>query len=212
VPGKLEPLTTYYWRVDEIAADGSTQTGEVWRFTTYLVVDDFESYNDLDNFLSHTWIDGWTNGTGSCVGCDLWWGNRRIVHGGLEAMPFEYNNVDPPYYSEACRVWDVPQDWAIHGIDTLTLHVRGRAANKAESLYVAIEDRTGKNAVVTYLDPALLTKAQWAEWKISLADFTGIDTAAVKKMYIGVGSRENPQPGGIGLIYIDDICLTKRTP
>ena len=33
-----------------------------------------------------------------------------------------------------------------------------------------------------------------------------------KKMAIGVGDRQNPQPGGTGKIYIDDICLTKRMP
>jgi hypothetical protein len=32
-PGLLEPEKTYYWRVDEFAADG-THTGDVWSFTT----------------------------------------------------------------------------------------------------------------------------------------------------------------------------------
>jgi hypothetical protein len=32
IPG-LEPGVTYYWRVDEIQADGTTSTGNVWRFT-----------------------------------------------------------------------------------------------------------------------------------------------------------------------------------
>jgi len=34
--------------------------------------------------------------------------------------------------------------------------------------------------------------------------------AAVQKMAIGVGDRNNPRPGGTGRIYIDDIRLTKR--
>jgi len=33
-PGALEPGTTYYWRVDEILADGSKKAGAVWSFTT----------------------------------------------------------------------------------------------------------------------------------------------------------------------------------
>jgi len=33
-PPLLAPDTTYYWRVDEIAADGKKETGQVWSFTT----------------------------------------------------------------------------------------------------------------------------------------------------------------------------------
>jgi hypothetical protein len=40
----------YYWRVDEVAANGTVIAGAVWKFTVpdYLIVDDFESYNDLN--------------------------------------------------------------------------------------------------------------------------------------------------------------------
>jgi hypothetical protein len=31
-------------------------------------------------------------------------------------------------------------------------------------------------------------------------------------MTIGIGDRDNPRPGGWGLIYIDDIWVTKQTP
>ncbi len=48
--------------------------------------------------------------------------NRRlprptIIHGGKQAMPFEYNNVKTPYYSEAERTFDTTA-----GLD----HQRGR--------------------------------------------------------------------------------------
>ena len=34
-PGTLEPGTTYYWKIDEFEADGTTKhTGDVWSFTT----------------------------------------------------------------------------------------------------------------------------------------------------------------------------------
>jgi hypothetical protein len=51
-PGQLEWDTTYYWRVDEannVNAD-SPWTGPLWSFTTanFLIIDDFEAYNDLD--------------------------------------------------------------------------------------------------------------------------------------------------------------------
>jgi hypothetical protein len=39
VPGLLEQSTTYYWRIDEVEADGVTvHTGDVWSFTTAIVV------------------------------------------------------------------------------------------------------------------------------------------------------------------------------
>ncbi|MHC4678164.1 MAG: hypothetical protein ACYTEK_05645 [Planctomycetota bacterium] len=34
VAGLLEPGTTYYWRLDAVAADGTVHTGDVWSFTT----------------------------------------------------------------------------------------------------------------------------------------------------------------------------------
>ncbi|MHC4568623.1 MAG: LamG domain-containing protein, partial [Planctomycetota bacterium] len=59
----------YYWRVDEVAADGTVTAGTVWKFTVpdRLIVDDFESYNDINegeegsNRIYLTWIDGFDN-------------------------------------------------------------------------------------------------------------------------------------------------------
>ena len=33
-PGQLEIGRTYYWRIDEVEADGAVKTGKVWQFTT----------------------------------------------------------------------------------------------------------------------------------------------------------------------------------
>jgi hypothetical protein len=85
---------------------------------------------------------------------------------------------------------------------------------------VAIEDSAGQIAVVTHPDANAVLTTEWQEWLIPLADLksAGVNVAAVKKMYIGVGDRDNPstslgagpQPGGTGKIYIDDIRLTRR--
>ncbi|MHC4596693.1 MAG: galactose-binding domain-containing protein, partial [Planctomycetota bacterium] len=58
---------TYYWRVDEVneAETPTTWQGDIWDFTVqeYFVVDDFESYNELDpadpnsNRIFLTWLD-----------------------------------------------------------------------------------------------------------------------------------------------------------
>ncbi|UCE47097.1 MAG: LamG domain-containing protein, partial [Phycisphaerales bacterium] len=64
----------YFWRVDEINNDGTVTRGRIWSFTVadYLVVDDFESYNDIEegqpgsNLIYLMWADGFgvpTNGS-----------------------------------------------------------------------------------------------------------------------------------------------------
>ena len=79
---------------------------------------------------------------------------------------------------------------------------------------MAIQDSAGRIAVVAHPDPNAVLATQWQKWDVPLADVraVGVDASAVKKMVIGVGDRNSPQPGGTGKIYIDDIRLTKRMP
>jgi hypothetical protein len=210
-PGVLESLTTYYWRVDEAVASGAVKTGPVWTFVTCLSVDDFESYTDDEGSrIYETWIDGWTNGTGSTVGyAQAPFAEQTTVHGGKQAMPLDYNNVRSPFYSEAEREFFPVQDWTVSGADTLVLYVRGRSSNAAAQVYVAVEDASKKVGVAAYPDQTLTTATQWTEWKIPLSGFAGVNLAKVKKMYIGIGDRASPAAGGAGLIYIDDIRVTR---
>jgi hypothetical protein len=81
----------YFWRVDEVEADGTVHRGSVWKSTVpgYLIVDDFESYNDAEEGtgtrLYEVWIDGVSNGSTSYVGYEFpsggTFGARTIVHG-----------------------------------------------------------------------------------------------------------------------------------
>jgi hypothetical protein len=215
--GDREWGKTYYWRIDEINASepDSPWKGSVWSFTTadFILIDDFEAYNDDEGTgtrIYETWIDGYTDqSSGSTVGnLNPPFAERTIIHGGQQAMPMDYNNVIPPYYSEAERVWDGPQDWTVNGIDTLTLYMRGRLSNTAAMLYVALEDSGGKTGTVSYGDDTAVQSEQWLEWKIPLSRFTGVNAAKVKKMRIGMGDQANPQQGGTGRIYVDDIRVT----
>ncbi len=210
-PGALESLTIYYWRVDETGAGGAVKTGPVWTFITCLSIDDFESYTDDEGSrIYETWVDGWTNGTGSTVGyAQAPFAERTTVHGGKQAMPMDYNKVKSPLYSEAEREFSPTQDWTVSNADTLVLYVRGRAANAPAQAYVALEDASKKVGVATYPDTTLTGVAQWTEWKIPLSSFAGVNLAKVKKMYIGVGDRNSPAAGGAGRIYIDDIRVTR---
>ena len=49
--------------------------------------------------------------------------------------------------------------------------------------------------------------AEWQQWRIPLADFTDVDPTAIKIMYIGTGNPAATEPGGSGLVRIDDIEL-----
>jgi hypothetical protein len=214
-PGPLEPNKTYYWRVDEVnAADpANSWTGAVWSFTTagFLVVDDFESYTDYQgNRIYQTWIDGLINQNGSQVGYnDAPFAEQTVVHAGYQSMPLDYNNTKSPWYSQAERTWTAPQDWTAMGGDTLVLSVRGLAANTPESLYVAFEDKAGHTVTIPYSDPALVTAVLWTEWKIPLTSLGTVNAATIQKMYLGVGNRDHPTPGGAGRIYVDDLRVIK---
>jgi hypothetical protein len=216
-PAALEPLTTYYWRVDETVAGGSVRAGPVWKFTTCLPVDDFESYtDDLDakTTIFDTWIDGLTNGlSGSVVGnSQAPFAEQTIVHGGKQSMPLDYNNVKSPFYSEAEREFAPAQDWTAGGVDTLSFYVRGRSGNKPAPVYVALEDTSKQVGIVTHPDPAVTAATQWTQWKIPLSSFAGVNLARVKKMVIGVGDRQNPAAGSAGRIYLDDIVISMPAP
>jgi hypothetical protein len=85
----------------------------------------------------------------------------------------------------------------------------GIYSNSAESIYVAVGNNTGVSAVVVNDDPAATQIDAWTEWVIPLQAIAdqGINLADVDNISIGIGDRTNPQPGGAGKIYIDDIKL-----
>jgi hypothetical protein len=210
-PGALESMTTYYWRIDEILTGGAVQAGPVWSFTTCLPVDDFESYIDeLGSAIFDTWIDGWTNNTGSIVGNAVApFAEQTVIHGGLQSMPLDYNNVNAPFYSETERDFATAQNWTVSGADTLVLYLRGRLGNAPAQLSVTLEDASAKSATVAYPDTAITTTLHWVQWQIPLADFTGVNPAKIQKMYIILGDKSNPAKGGAGRFYIDDIGVIK---
>jgi concanavalin A-like lectin/glucanase superfamily protein len=88
---------------------------------------------------------------------------------------------------------------------TAEIGVAQPEGNAPDSIYVALEDSTGKVTVVTHPDPVLSARSGWTEWVIPYTDLTGINLGNVKTMYIGVGDRNNPTSGGDGLVLIDDV-------
>jgi hypothetical protein len=212
--GKLLWDTTYYWRVDEVEADGTIQKGNVWSFTTanFILVDDFEDYNDYppDEIFS-TWLDGYgTTTNGSTAGYpdpDFLAGEHyvetTIVHGGDQSMPLFYDNNFK--FSEATMTLVYPRDWTEEGVGVLSLWFRGDTSNAAERMYVALNDI----ATVYHDNPNAAQIDTWTEWPIDLQEFAaqGVNLANVNTITIGFGDKNNLQAGGSGMVFFDDIRL-----
>jgi hypothetical protein len=219
-PGMLEWNTTYYWRIDEVndANPDSPWLGILWSFTTanFLIVDDFESYNDLDpddpasNRIFNAWIDGYDDPTnGSLVGYEVPpFAEQTIVHGGSQSIPLYYDNSVG--YSEATLALTYPRDWTENGVDSLTIWFRGSAANAAETLYVALNG----SAVVNHDNPDATQINRWTEWNIDLQAFAdqGVNLTNVDTISLGLGNKNNPLGGGSGTMYFDDIRLYPPPP
>ncbi|MEA3225971.1 MAG: PA14 domain-containing protein, partial [Planctomycetota bacterium] len=205
-PGKLAWDTTYFWRVDEIntANPDGPWTGNVWSFSTgaFLVVDDFESYDDVDpapgepgiNRIFDKWIDGFgTTTNGALAGNDMPpYAEQTIVHGGAQSLIYRYDNNLKT--SEATLTLVYPRDWTEEGVTKLSLWFIGDPANAAERMFVALNG----TAVAYHDDPAATQVALWTEWVIDLTSFAGVDLANVNTITIGLGTKNAPAAGGAG--------------
>jgi concanavalin A-like lectin/glucanase superfamily protein/F5/8 type C domain-containing protein len=130
----LEFGATYYWKVNEVQ-DVESWAGAIWNFSTeaFALIDGFEAYDDEDNRIYDTWIDGWVNETGSTVGYfETPFAERTIVNSGSQSMPLEYDNSVSPFYAEA--EYDLGgMDLDTKGADTLRLFVAGTAPSFEEA-------------------------------------------------------------------------------
>jgi len=216
-PGQLEWNTTYYWRVDEAnnANADSPWTGPLWSFTTanFLIIDDFEAYNDLDpaepdsNRIFLAWIDGFDNPAvnGSIVGyANPPFAEQTIVHSGNQSMPMTYDNAVGK--SEATLTLTSNRDWTVNGVNTLTIWYRGSSSNAAEQMYVTLNG----SARVDHEDPDAATTTRWTEWNIDLQAFAdqGVNLTNVNSITLGLSSVT----GGTGIMYYDDIRLYVTAP
>jgi hypothetical protein len=199
-PGPLDLATTYYWQIVEVneAETPTTWAGDVWSFATaeFLVVDDFEAYDDDENTIFDTWLDGFVNETGSTVGYfEAPFAEQTTVHGGGQSMPLTYENSGGVTVSEATRTFDAAQNWSQHGIQGLLLWFYGDPDNDAAQMYVKIDD-----AKVLYDgDAENLARTPWQMWYI---DLTGMNISSVRELTIGI------EGSGTGMIFVDDIVLS----
>ncbi len=189
--------TVYYWKVNEVS-DTEAWPGNVWSFTTqdYLVVDDFEDYNDYPpDEIFNTWIDGWDVPTnGSLAGnAEPPFAETTIVNSGSQSMPVYFDNSMAPV-SEAKRTYDEAQDWTQAGATSIVLYYQFGADSVGQELYVKINDV--KVAAV----PVAVVEG-WSPIIVDLAG-AGIDPTQVSSMTIGIDGA-----GATGIVYVDDIML-----
>ena len=212
-PLSLDLGVAHYWKVNEVneAETPTTWEGDLWNFTTqeYFVVDDFESYNDLDptdpesNRIFLTWADGYDQPTnGSTVGYDVApFCEQTIVHSGNQSMPLAYSNTGGAAYSEAELPLSPPQNWTQAGAAAFVLYFHGAEGNTGQ-LYVKVDG----SKVVYGGDAGDIAKVEWKQWTIDLASL-GAGAQNVMKLVIGVDGN-----GATGTLLFDDIRLYRLAP
>jgi hypothetical protein len=208
--------STYYWRIDEVndAETPTTWQGDVWNFTTqdYLVVDDFESYNDIltgeegSRLVYEIWSDGFADPSkggsqiGYFTGTSL---ETAIVYDGSQSVPLLYDNTVAAHSEVTANVADLQadQDWTMHGVKALTLQFHGDPNNSVnDQMYVKLNG----SKVVYDGDAANITGAGWQTWYIDLAS-VGVSLNSVTT--ISVGFERIGVFGGKGVIYLDGVRL-----
>ncbi len=204
MPADLILGQTYYWRIDQVASDGTIYKGDLWSFSVVdsLPVDDFETYDDVEpNEIFATWKDGVdVADNGMQVG--NWYApyaEQTIVKQGAQSMPLFYDNSNGVVNSEAKRTFEEAWNWSKNGIKSLSVLFRGEPDNTFDTVYVKIND----TKVPYPLSTKHLKFARWQSWIINLNDVQ-TDLSNVTSLSIGVDGA------GSGTFYIDNISVYPR--
>ncbi len=210
----LDLGSTYYWCVEEVnnAETPAAWPGNIWGFSTqdYIVVDDFETYNDIpsgedgSNLVYETWIDGYTspstNGStiGYVTGVSM---ETDIIHGGNQSVALLFDNTTAGSSEVRVNTADlaIGRDWSVGSPQTLVLWIHGDLGNSAaEKLYVKV----GSSKVMYDSDISI---PLWKQWNIELASLD-ISLNNVASLSIGVGGNTT------GMLFLDDIALYRQAP
>ena len=199
LPVELESNTTYYWRVDDVndAHPDSPLMGKVWTFTTgdFVVIDDFEDYNDENNLVFDTWIDGIGNeSNGSFTGnAGPPYMETNVVHGGSQSMPVTYGYQGAPM-SEATRTLPAAVDASRFAQIRMWI-IASRTSNTNQPMYITLN---GTNKLTN--DVNVTAATEWTEVAYDLGGVTSITSVT-----IGTGA-------GLGIVLVDDLRLHVAAP
>ena len=186
---------TYYWRVDEVGADGMVWPGEVWSFATAQCtkIEDFEG--DLAwEVVGGAWVESWTEQS----------------RNGSASMQLQYYNRSPNVSSGAAMTFGEAQSF--NGFEGFGFYYKGEAGNQDDKVYVVIEDAGGNSSTVVSSANVSLSDTQWQLWSAELTEFGGVDLGNVTKIEIGVGEPGGSSSGAVGNLYIDDVGLCGGGP
>jgi hypothetical protein len=116
-PDGLVPGTTYYWRVDEVEADGTTVTGEVWSF----LVPPKKAYNPLPADGGKN-VDpdvelSWTPGYGAKLHTVYFGENSDDVNNAAEGLPQATATYTPGTLESGKTYY-----WRVDEFDVVTTH------------------------------------------------------------------------------------------
>lgn len=192
-----------------------------------MVIENFDSYKayggDRGQWIWDVWSDGLGgNGTGSTLGNELEpIMSRSVVIDGGQALPLGYDNTGTfvdlngnkanLLLSEISRSFSPIQDLTREGSTALTLWIQGNQTNTVEatdSLYLAVKDTTGREAMAVVAPASDLLKFYWQKKTVKLNDLVNVDLSQISGLIIGIGQQASPQTGGRGTLLIDNIILS----
>jgi hypothetical protein len=229
-PDVLEFGQQYFWRIDGTSSThtDSPWRGSVWNFTVanYVIVEDFEAYNDIDvdvegsNRVYLTWSDGYLDdNNGSTAG----YGDPNFSEGesfvetryvsdsvtielGEQSIPLCYDNSTATYSEITANIADLSggNDWTVGAPEALVMWVRGEPRNNPDTdqLYVKINDEK-----VVYTGD--IARPQWQQWSI---DLSSLSTDITNVTQLGLGMDVIGATGSRGTIFIDEIRLYETAP
>jgi len=158
---------------------------------------DFKAYYSADGAA---WTAMVWNPQTITMGADVYIGLALTSHTATAQTSAEFSGIS--------TTGNVTGQWQMTEIGV------AQPSNGPGQLYVAVQDSANRIKVVNHPDSQATTATSWRQWSIPLTEFTsaGVNLAGVKKMFIGVGDRSKPTPGGAGRLYIDDIGFGHLVP
>jgi len=129
-----------------------------------------------------------------------------IVYIGLALSSNNLEETCTAVFSDVSTTGAVSGQWQSQDI--------GITSNDPEPMYVAIANSTGEPGAVYNDDADAATTDVWTKWVIPLQKFAdqGINLTDVDSIAIGLGDKNSLQPGGSGVIFIDDIGVGRSAP
>ncbi|MGB2864702.1 MAG: discoidin domain-containing protein [Sedimentisphaerales bacterium] len=129
-----------------------------------------------------------------------------VVYIGLALSSNNPEDTCTAVFSEVGTTGTVTGQWQSQDIGILN--------NEPEPMYVAIANSTGTPAIVYHEDANAATTNVWTQWIIPLQKFAdqGVILTDIDSISIGLGNKDDMQPGGSGTLFIDDIGVGRSAP